>query len=235
MQVVILCGGMGTRLKEETETKPKPLVEIGGKPILVHIMEGYISQGYNKFILCLGYKGELIREYFYNKKTSLTCEILFVDTGEKTLTGGRVKLIEKYIEGDTFFLTYGDGVSNVDINKTLKYHQKNNKVCTVTGVHPILKYGVIKINNKNVVTGFSEKPVLKDWINGGFFVCNKKLFKYIEKDCTLEKEPFAKIVKDKQMIIYKHEGFWHCMDTYKDMEDLNKLYNQPKVPWIIKK
>lgn len=257
LKVVILCGGMGTRLREETESKPKPLVFIGGKPVLVHIMEGYMLQGYNEFILCLGYKGEMIKEYFLNyhwmvndftlhlnstedkiikhTERNKKFNITFVDTGAETLTGGRVKAIEEYIKEDTFFLTYGDGVSDVDINKTLEFHRDHGKICTVTGIRPILKYGVIKISSNNLITAFSEKPLLEEWINGGFFVCNKRIFKYIDKDCSLEKEPFEKLVKDKQMMMYKHEGFWHCMDTFKDVEDLNKLYIDKNAPWVIKK
>lgn len=256
-KVVILCGGAGTRMREETEFKPKPMVTIGGKPILVHIMEIYASYGFTEFILCLGYKSEMIKEYFLNYPwmvndftISLNSEkegmegmikhthqnhkftITFVDTGEETLTGGRVKLIEKYIDGEDFMLTYGDGVSDVNIKELWEFHKKHNKIGTITGVHPWSKYGTVNIDSDGIVTKFREKPILKDWINGGFFVFKKELFSLILTDCMLEKEPFEKLAKDRQIALYKHEGFWHCMDTYKDFQDLNKIWNNGKAPWI---
>ncbi len=253
-KVVILCGGAGTRLREETEFKPKPMVSIGGKPILVHIMEIYASHGFKDFILCLGYKGDMIKDYFLNyywtvndfsldlssDKDAMTrhtrknhdFNITFVDTGEETQTGGRVKQIEKYIDTDDFMLTYGDGVSDVNIKELWEFHKKHNKIGTLTGVHPWSKYGVVNVDPEGTVLKFREKPILKDWINGGFFVFKKEIFSLLKEDCMLEKEPFEKMAKDRQIVLYKHEGFWHCMDTYKDFQDLNKIWNSGQVPWI---
>ena len=253
-KVVILCGGMGTRLREETEFKPKPLVMIGNKPILVHIMDTYARYGYRDFILCLGYKGEMIKEYFLNydwmvndftlnissgegklkRHTNQNHDynITFVDTGNDTLTGGRIKKIEKYIDGEDFMMTYGDGVSNVDIGKLWEFHKQHNKVGTLTGVHPWSKYGTVDIDKEYTVTKFREKPILKDWINGGFFVFKKKIFDYIKGDCMLEEEPFEKLSKDRQMALFRHEGYWHCMDTYKDYKDLNKIWEKGSAPWV---
>lgn len=252
-KVVILCGGMGTRLKEETEFKPKPLVNIGMFPIIWHIMKSYSYYGYNDFVLCLGYKGNMIKEYFLNyesmtndftlalkqngKKAHMDLKedwnITFAETGKDTMTGGRIKKIEKYIKEDMFLATYGDGVSDVDINKLVKFHEEKGKIGTITGVHPWSKYGTVHIDENNIITEFKEKPILKDIINGGFFVFKKELFDYIPKDCALEKEPFEQLAKEKQIALFKHSGFWHCMDTYKDFQDLNKIWNTGKVPWKI--
>lgn len=255
IKVVILCGGRGTRLKEETEFKPKPLLTIGDKPILWHIMKTYSHYGYKDFILCLGYKGDMIKKYFLdyewmnndftlnlgNKKNNLNhhtqieedWNITFANTGENTQTGGRIKKIEKYINEDNFMVTYGDGVSNVNINKLLEFHKKEGKIGTITGVHPSSKYGNLSINQDNIINEFKEKPLLKDTINGGFFVFKKEMFNYIKGDCMLEKEPFEQMVREKQLVLFKHEDFWHCMDTYKDFEDLNKMENDKITPWKV--
>ena len=249
-KVVILCGGIGTRLKEETEFKPKPLVEIGGLPILWHIMKHYSHYGYNDFILCLGYKGEMIKEYFLNyesmksdftlnlgrkgrmvhTQTQEDWNITFAETGDETQTGGRIKKIEKYIDGEFFLVTYGDGVSDIDINKLVEFHKEKGKIGTITGVHPWSKYGTVHIDENNIITEFREKPILKDIINGGFFVFNRKIFDYLTEDCMLEKEPFNKLASEKQLALFKYEGFWHCMDTYKDSLDLNKMWEKG-APW----
>ncbi len=254
MPVVILCGGAGTRLREETEFRPKPLVQIGGKPILWHIMKHYAHYGFKNFILCLGYKGDMIKEYFMNyhmmtrdftlnlhtKKGTIHHEtdpedwnITFVDTGQGPLTGGRVKKVEKFITTDNFLLTYGDGVSDVDLHKLVAFHKEKGKIGTLTGIHPTSKYGTVKLDENNVVAEFTEKPVLNDVINGGFFVFNKELFKYIEGDVMLEKEPFEKLATDKEMALFKHEGFWKCMDTFKDAQDFNEMCNEENMPWKI--
>jgi len=255
IKVVILCGGKGTRLKEETEFRPKPLLPIGDKPILWHIMKIYSHYGYKDFILCLGYKGDMIKKYFLDyqwmnndftlnlgdKKSSLNhhtqtkedWSITFANTGETTLTGGRIKKIEKYINEDNFMVTYGDGVSNININKLVEFHKKEGKIGTITGVHPSSKYGTVNINQDNIINEFKEKPVLKDIINGGFFVFKKEFFNYIKKDCMLEKEPFEQVIKEKQLALFKHEDFWHCMDTYKDFENLNEMESNGKTPWKI--
>jgi glucose-1-phosphate cytidylyltransferase len=253
-KVVILCGGMGTRLREETEFRPKPLVNIGGMPILWHIMKTYSHHGYNDFIICLGYKGDMIKQYFLNYEwmsndftlnlgsgegrishhTSIAenWNITFVDTGEETQTGGRIKKIEKYITEDNFMVTYGDGVSDIDINKLMEFHKSHNRIGTLTGVHPSSKYGTVQINEDNVVDEFREKPVLKDLINGGFFVFKKEFFNYIQEDCMLEREPFERLARHRQMSLFKHSGFWHSIDTYKDFKEINKIWHKG-APWKI--
>ncbi|MBI4895188.1 MAG: glucose-1-phosphate cytidylyltransferase [Candidatus Aenigmarchaeota archaeon] len=250
MKVVILCGGLGTRIREETETKPKPMVEIGGKPILWHIMKMYSSYGFSEFVLCLGYKKDYIKNYFLNHEelnSNITIDfsskdkiilhdkirekdwkITMIDTGDSALTGVRVKRIEKFITDDTFMLTYGDGVSDVNIAELLKFHKSHGKIGTVTGVRPPSRFGELIIDN-NQVTSFTEKPDnFKDqrFINGGFFVLNKEFFKYLsDKDsCVLEKEPLINLANDKQLMVYKHLGFWQCMDTFRDLQLLESLW-----------
>lgn len=254
-KVVILCGGMGTRMKEETEFRPKPLVEVGGMPILWHIMKIYSHYGFTDFILPLGYKGNMIKEYFVNYEwmsNDFTLNlrsrdrnfyyrhnlgdwnITFVDTGFATNTGGRVKRIEKYIQEDEFMLTYGDGVADIDIEKLLKFHRSKNAVATLTGVHPMSSYGVLDVVEKDLIQGFKEKPRLDGWINAGFFVFNRKVFDYLDSDCVLEKEPLKRLAKEKQLSVFLHHGFWKSMDTFKDQQALNKLWaeNNPP-PWKI--
>ncbi len=248
VKVVLLCGGKGTRLREETAFKPKCLVEIGGKPILWHIMKIYSHYGFKNFVICLGYKGDMIREYFQNyslysndttirlaKKevqfenhTSEDWNITLAETGEETNTGGRINKIEKYIDTDYFLATYGDGVADINILKLIQYHIENNKIATLTGLHPTSKYGILDIDDKGTVTYFREKPTLKEWVSGGFFVFNKKIFNYLSEDCILERQPFENLVKDKEMNVYKHEGFWGSMDTYKDLEYLNEVWQKEK-------
>lgn len=256
MKVVILCGGRGTRLKEETEFRPKPLVEVGGRPILWHIMKIYAHYGFNDFILCLGYKGEMIREYFLNyeiKNNDFTLQlgngkvkvhdksreenwkITFVDTGEKALTGARVKRVEKYVDGDRFMLTYGDGVADVRINEIIKHHQKQGKIGTITGVHPPSRFGELALNGGRI-TEFNEKPQVKEgFINGGFFVFQKEFFQRLNNDdeCYLEKEPLEGLVADNQLSAYLHNGFWQCMDTQRELDILNQLWAAGKAPWKV--
>ncbi len=256
MKVVILCGGLGTRLREETEFKPKPLVDIGGMPILWHVMKIYSAYGFKDFILCLGYKGNMIKEFFLNYKkfkTDFTLNlknesvilhgkdsddedwnITFADTGSETQTGGRVKKIEKYIDGDSFLLTYGDGVGDVDIKALVEHHKRVGRIGTITGVIHKTKYGNLE-HKDDILTNFAEKPVSKDLINGGFMVFNKEVFDFIKGDVMLEKDPFKELVEKSQLSVYKHCGFWHCMDTYKDYIDLNEIWKSGVVPWIIKK
>lgn len=257
MKVVILCGGLGTRLREETEFRPKPMVEIGGKPILWHIMKVYAHYGFTDFILCLGYKGELIKEYFYNyeflnndftielgkrknikvynKHNEKKWKVTLLNTGEKALKGARLKKIEKYIDGDQFMMTYGDGVADIDISSLLTFHQKHGKLATVTGTNPVSLFGNLKIKN-NKVESFREKERdKKGLISGGFFVFNKGIFDYLSNDdnCDLEIGPLGEIAKEGQLMVYKHKGTWMCMDTIRDTEYLNKLYNENKAFWKV--
>lgn len=248
-KVVILCGGMGTRLREETEYKPKPLVEIGGKPILWHIMKHYAQYGFKDFILCLGYKGDMIKNYFLNYKTqssdftialktgNLTIHnteeedwnITCVDTGEDSLTGKRLKGIKAFVGDEDFMVTYGDGVSDVNIKELLALHTAKGKIGTITGIHPISKYGSLKINEENIIHEFVEKPILNDRINGGFFVFTKEIFEHLDDD-MFEFSTLPKLAKEKKLAMYKHDGFWQCMDTYRDYAHLNKLWKEEK-PW----
>lgn len=249
MKVVILCGGIGYRLKEETEFKPKPMVFIGNKPILWHIMKIYAHYGFNEFIIALGYKSDYIKDYFLNQKyftndftlstksgyTKLhksqkvsnkdDFKITFVDTGQDTLPGERILRIKDFIpDVDTdFMVTYGDGVSDINIKDLVKYHKKHRLVGTVTGVHPRSRYGILTINEKKVVYQFLEKPVSLDWINGGFMIFKKSFFNYLKKG-EFEHKALKRLIKKEQLSVYMHNGFWHSMDTYPDVDNLNKLW-----------
>ncbi len=232
MKVVILCGGKGTRLKELTEEMPKPLIEIGGKPILWHIMKTYSKYGFNEFILCLGYKGKMIEDYFKGNNNE-NWNIKFIDTGESSNKGQRIKKVEPYIKDDNFFVAYGDDVSDVNIKEILDFHLKNNKIVTLTAVNPLSQFGIMEINNNNEIMEFKEKPKLDHWINGGFFVFNKKIFSHLKNSYDLEKETFEDLVKEKQIQAFKHDGFWKCMNTFKDTMELNELWNNKKAPWKV--
>lgn len=256
MQVVILCGGRGTRFKEETDLKPKPMIEIGGMPILWHIMKTYAYYGFNEFILCLGYKGDVIKQYFYDYEilaNDFTIElgtknielftrhgehgwkITLVDTGLNAMTGARVRKIEPFIKGNTFMLTYGDGLTNLNINELIEFHRSHGKVGTVSGVYPQSRYGELTIENDRVLS-FSEKPAKATSINGGYFVFNKEIFRYIDPsdDCILEREPFQRLVADNQFNVFSHTGFWQCMDTYRDYTFLQDLWDKGDAPWVKK-
>ena len=252
MKVVILCGGKGTRMREETEYRPKPLVEIGGKPILWHIMKSYSSYGFNDFILCVGYKGEMIKQYFmdmywrnndftlhfngdrkidYHTKEEENWNITIINTGIETMTGGRLKQVEKYIDDKEFMFTYGDGLSNVNILELLEFHRKKGKIGTLTGVNPTSTFGVMEAKD-GIVNSFKEKPILNDRINGGFMVFNKDIFKYLgSEDCFFEQEPIRNLAKDKQLAMYEHNGFWTAIDTFKDVEVVNKLWDKGEHLW----
>ncbi|HSX40813.1 MAG TPA: sugar phosphate nucleotidyltransferase [Candidatus Saccharimonadales bacterium] len=250
MKVIILCGGIGYRLKEETEFKPKPMVFIGGKPILWHIMKIYAHQGFNEFILALGYKGDYIKDYFLNQKlfthdfTILTktgytkihkdkhdgvarddFKITFVDTGENTLPGERILRLKKYIPTDNknFMVTYGDGVSDVDLKKLLSFHKKQKTIGTITGVHPRTKYGLVHVDKNGLVSNFVEKPVLNEFVNGGFMIFKREFFKHLNNG-EMEHVALKRLTKAKQLSLYFHEGFWHAMDTYADVESLNEIW-----------
>jgi glucose-1-phosphate cytidylyltransferase len=254
MKVVILAGGLGTRISEETHLKPKPMIEIGGKPILWHIMKIYSAHGINEFVICLGYKGYLIKEYFANyhlhmsdvtfdlsnnsKKIhnnySENWKVTLVDTGEETMTGGRVKRIYDYVKDEeNFCLTYGDGVSDVNISDLIKFHKLHGKLATLTATQPPGRFGAIQINPQNVITDFQEKPDGDGrFINGGFFVMSPKVIKYIDGDKTLfEQEPLKNLARDHQLTAFKHTGFWQPMDTLRDKTQLEEMWQSGKAPW----
>jgi glucose-1-phosphate cytidylyltransferase len=255
MKVVILAGGLGTRLSEATAVIPKPMVEIGGKPVLWHIMKIYGSYGFNDFIICCGYKQYVIKEYFANyfrhncdmtvnladnsvqilDNHSEQWKVTMIDTGVSTLTGGRVKRIQKYIGNNLFLLTYGDGLSDIDILKSIEEHKKSEKILSLLAYQPSGRLGVLEIENDGTVRSFLEKPKESgSWINGGFFVCEPKLFEYINGDNEmLEYEPMQRIIQEKQLHAYKHNGFWKPMDTLRDNNELNELWNSGKAPWKI--
>jgi glucose-1-phosphate cytidylyltransferase len=254
MKVVILAGGFGTRLSEETDIKPKPMVEIGGKPILWHIMKIYSAYGFNNFIICLGYKGYVIKEYFanyflhmsdvtidlksnqmeiHNVKTE-PWRVTLIDTGLNTMTGGRIKRIQPYIGNETFMLTYGDGVGNINIRELLEFHKKHGKYATLTAVQPSGRFGALDLNG-NEIKAFKEKPKGDGaWINGGFFVLEPQIFDYIEGDETIwERDPLENLAKDGQLMAYKHTGFWKPMDTLRDKRELEALWQSGNPPWKV--
>tara|TARA_B110000211_G_scaffold75092_1_gene87786 strand:- start:16660 stop:17436 length:777 start_codon:yes stop_codon:yes gene_type:complete len=255
MKVVILAGGKGTRIQEESLIKPKPLIEIGSKPIIWHIMKTYSHYGFKEFVICCGYKGYLIKEYFANfslhnsdvtidikkneikvhKNNNEDWKITLIDTGDDSLTGGRILRIKDFV-GEEFLLTYGDGVADVNISKLIEHHKINKKIATMTVIQPQGRFGVVEFNTKNnLIENFSEK--LKGdgaWINGGFFVLNKKIFDYLKDDFTIwEKEPLEKLSKENQLVAFKHDNFWYPMDTMRDKVYLENLWNQNKAPWKI--
>lgn len=257
MKTAILCGGLGTRIREETEYKPKPLVLVGSKPIIWHIMKLYAHYGYNEFVLCLGYKGDLLKEYFYkyemlNSDFTVTLgrenqiekhtnhletdwKITLVDTGLDAMKGARLKKIERFIDTENFMVTYGDGLSNVDINKLVEFHESHGKMATVTGVHPPARFGEL-LANDNTVETFSEKPQTSyGHINGGFFIFKKELLNSLEDEdnCDLEYGILEKLAKKGELIMYEHNGFWQCMDNLRDMDLLNKLWNSGNAPWKV--
>lgn len=255
MKVVILAGGRGSRLSEETYLKPKPMIEIGGTPILWHIMKIYSYYGYNEFIICCGYKGEMIKEYFmdyYIRGSDITInlkensyqihenivepwKVTLVDTGLETNTAGRVMRIKKYLNGEPFMLTYGDGVSNININKLVEFHYSNHKIATISVVKPAGRWGTVQVNKLGLVEAFREKAVVdQSWINSGFAVFEPEIFQYLTKENQqLEKEPYEKLVANNQMSAYKHYEFWHPMDTIRDKEVLNEYWVSGQVPWKV--
>lgn len=252
MKVLILAGGYGTRLSEETDLKPKPMVEIGGKPILWHIMKSYSYYGFNEFIILTGYKSHVIKDYFinyYNRYSDVTVDmsnntvevhktrnepwkVTMLYTGQDTMTAGRIKKAQKYVGDETFLLTYGDGVSDVDINDTVKAHNQSGKYCSMTAIQPVGRFGALDIDNDNVVHSFMEKPKGDGaWINAGFFVCEPQVFDYIKEDTMFEKAPLENLAKDGQLHAYKHNGFWQPMDTLRDKNLLTDLWQNDKAPW----
>jgi glucose-1-phosphate cytidylyltransferase len=255
MKVVLLAGGFGTRLSEETHLKPKPMVEIGGKPILWHIMKIYAAHGFNEFVICLGYKGYVIKEYFANyylhqsdvtfnmvdndmeihSSSAEPWKVTLVDTGLHTMTGGRVKRVKPYLNNEPFMLTYGDGVSDVNIKELVKTHKAHGKKVTVTSVQPSGRFGALDISDDNQVLSFLEKPKGDgSWINGGFFVCEPSVLDYIDEDSTIfEQAPLMNLAKEGEMMTYKHDGFWQPMDTLREKDNLEKAWQSGNAPWKI--
>tara|TARA_B100000989_G_scaffold66173_1_gene46010 strand:+ start:4767 stop:5459 length:693 start_codon:yes stop_codon:yes gene_type:complete len=227
MKIIILAGGLGTRLSEYTKTIPKPMVRIGNKPLIIHIMKHYFKYGYKDFYVALGYKSKVIKEYF--KKNKFRWNINLIETGKSTMTGGRLKRLRKFINDETFMLTYGDGVSNINLKKLTKFHKKNKKLITMTAVRPPARFGALKIIG-NKVKFFKEKSSLDEgWINGGFFVIEPRFLNYIKGDKTfLERFPLENAARKNQLVAYKHNGFWHCMDTKRDKENLEKIYKKKR-------
>ena len=228
MKIVLLAGGFGTRMSEYTKTIPKPMININGRPLLLYIMKHYAKYGYKDFYIALGYRGEIIKKFF-NKKF-FDWNINLIDTGKNTMTGGRLKRLKKHIGKETFMMTYGDGLSNVNLKKLLKFHKKNKKLVTLTAVRPPARFGVIKFKGQ-LVSYFKEKSKLDEgWINGGFFVMEPEFLKFIKDDNTyLEREPLEKVTKQRQLVAFKHKGFWQCMDTKRDKDKLNKALNSKKI------
>ena len=253
MKSVLLAGGLGTRMREETEFRPKPMVTIGGKPILWHIMRTYALHQISEFVVLTGYKGELIREYFHDfaaknmdftvvlgenptfeKHGSMVEEgwkVTVVDTGETTLTGGRIYRARDHIGTETFLCTYGDGVADINISSLLAFHKSHGKVATMSSVRPVSRFGVVDISESGMVEGFREKPQTESWVNAGYFVFEPEIFNYLDDQCILEQEPLTNLSKDGELMAYKHEGFWQPMDTYRESTMLNQLWNEGNAPW----
>jgi glucose-1-phosphate cytidylyltransferase len=255
MQVMILCGGLGTRLREETEFRPKPMVEIGGRPILWHIMKHFAQYGMREFILCLGYKAPVIKDYFLRYEESnndftislgsqrkvtyhqaheeQAFEVTLADTGLATMTGGRVKRASRYLKDAPFMLTYGDGLADVDLDKLVRFHKSHGKLATVTTVSPPSRFGILELGESGAVRSFAEKPKGDGWANAGFFVFERQVLDYLSDDvgCILEREPMERLTKDGQLVAYRHNGFFQTMDTYREYQLLNELWEQGKARW----
>ena len=255
MKVVLLAGGLGTRLREETEVKPKPMVEVGGHPILWHIMKCYSFYGHSDFIICAGYKGEIIKNWFanfrilnsdftvtLNDSLNLTFHseleengwtATISDTGAETMTGGRIKKIQKYVGNETFLCTYGDGLADVDLNQLLAFHKSHGKIATLTTVKPVSRFGVLDIDEESQVNSFLEKPQSEGAINGGFFVFEPAIFDYLEENSILEQEPLRRLASEGELMAYHHGGFWQPMDTYRELMILNELWKSGDAPWKV--
>jgi len=256
MKVVILCGGLGTRLREETEFRPKPMVEVGGRPILWHIMKIYAQHGFKDFVLCLGYRGNMIKDYFlkyeamnsdftvclgalssiayHNGHQEQDFRVTLADTGLDTMTGGRVKRVARYLPDDSFLLTYGDGLSDVNIRDVVAFHQSHGKLATVTTVRPVSRFGVLDLSDEGCVANFAEKPQVEGWINAGFGVFQRQVLEYLTgDDCILEREPLERLAAEGQLMGYRHSGFFYAMDTYREYEALNKMWNSGDAPWKV--
>jgi|688.fasta_scaffold126079_2 glucose-1-phosphate cytidylyltransferase len=255
MKAVLLAGGLGTRMREETEFRPKPMVEVGGRPVLWHIMKVLGTQGITDFVICAGYKSEYIKNYFYNygaanldftvrlgdqsstvfhgSHEEFDWTVTVADTGESTMTGGRIKMIEKYVEGETFLATYGDGIADIDLSALSSFHQSHGKTATMTVTQPTSRFGVVDISDSGLVSKFREKPKVNDWINMGYFVFNPGVFNYLEFDSVLEENPLRELATQAQLGAYKHSGFWQPMDTYREFLELNALWDAGRADWKI--
>ncbi len=255
MKTVILCGGRGTRLGEHGATVPKALIEIGEQPVIWHLMKIYSHYGFDDFVLCLGFLSDKIKRFFIerqwlnadftidgnsnqtlleNHKTLDNWRITFAETGLETNTGGRLKKIQKYLaDEETFFVTYGDGLANVNLEKLLAFHKSHGKIATMTAVHPHTNFGIIKLDEENHVSEFQEKPVMSEWINGGFFVFNRQIFDYLDENSILEREPLERLAQEKQLVAFPHTDFWKCVDTYKDNIEFNELWKNSKADWKV--
>jgi len=251
---VILAGGLGTRLREETEFRPKPMVEVGGKPILWHIMKNFAHYGLNSFVVCVGYRGDIIKEYFINYRArnndftvtlgeherttfhgvhgEATWTVTVADTGDSTMTGGRVYMTRPYIDG-TFLCTYGDGLSDVPIDRLLAFHRAHGKLATVTTTRPLSRFGVMEVGGEGSVERFREKPQVDGWVNAGFFVFEPGVFDYLNAESVLEEEPLARLAADNELMAFRHDGFWQPMDTYRESQLLNTLWDSGQAPWRV--
>ncbi len=231
MKTVILCGGRGTRLGKHGTSIPKALINIGDRPVIVHLMEIYARFGMIDFVLCLGHLGDEIIRYFESADIPREWKIAFAETGIDTNTGGRLKMVEELLsDDDAFCVTYGDGLANIDIGELVRFHRSHGKIATVTAVHPYSNFGLIDVDEDGHITAFREKPLLKEWINGGFFIFDRRVFGFLDINSILEREPFEAIASQGQMMAYKHAGFWKCMDTFKDALEFEQLLNEG-TPW----
>jgi glucose-1-phosphate cytidylyltransferase len=244
VKVILLAGGLGTRMREETEYKPKPMVEIGGRPVLWHLMKSFSHFGLNEFVVCTGYRGDVIKDYFLNYDARMNDFTAHLGSASRiemhgmhnespnTMTGGRVKRIQKYVEG-RFIVTYGDGLADVDITKLLKFHESHGKLATVTTVRPLSRFGVMDLDANGKVERFREKPQTDDYVNAGFFVFEPEVFDYLDEDCVLEQAPLEKLASLGELMAYRHEGFWQPMDTYREFVMLNEIWDSGHAPWKV--
>ncbi len=256
MKVVVLCGGLGTRLREETEFRPKPMVEIGGRPILWHIMKIYAHSGFHEFVLCLGYRGSMIKDYFLNYEamnndfticlgresriryngvhTEQGFQVTLAETGLNTMTGGRLQRVRKYVDSETFMLSYGDGVADIDLRRLLEFHNEHGKIATVTTVTPTSRFGIVEMSGAGQVMKFLEKPKTETFLSAGFFVFQPEIFDYLDgDDCILEREPLQQLAADGQLMAYGHKGCFYMMDTYREYQQLNDLWAKDQAPWKV--
>ncbi|MBM3674505.1 MAG: glucose-1-phosphate cytidylyltransferase [Actinobacteria bacterium] len=254
-EVVILCGGRGTRLREETEYRPKPMVEVGGHPVLWHLMKLFAHHGCTQFVCCTGYRGEMIKDYFLNyeaRNSDVTVtlgdhasarfhgshletgwEVTVADTGAETQTGGRVKRVERYLRGDRFIVTYGDGLADVDLGALLAFHAEHGKLATVTTTRPLSRFGIVDLEPDQTVRRFREKPQGDEWVSSGFFVFERAFLEYLDDDCVLERAPLERLASEGEIVAYRHDGFWQPMDTYREFLMLNELWDSGKAPWAV--